>query len=64
MGRHTREFQRRWDLQRWGTLVSSIQAMGADNTSGVTNVKPYQVYFPIPATEIIKNPNLQQNNGY
>lgn len=58
------EFQRRWDLQRWGLLVSDIQAMGADNPTGAQNIKSYQVYFPIPATEIIKNQNLKQNDGY
>jgi hypothetical protein len=58
------EFQRRWDLQRWGQLVPAIQAMGADNPSGIANIKSYQNYFPIPVTEIVKNPNLTQNEGY
>ncbi|MEZ4901360.1 MAG: hypothetical protein R2822_06145 [Spirosomataceae bacterium] len=30
----------------------------------VTNVEPYTVLYPIPATAIASNTNLKQNAGY
>lgn len=58
------EFQRRWDLGRWGMLVDAVQAGAEDNAEGAQNVQPYHRYFPIPYDEIVKNPNLTQNEGY
>jgi hypothetical protein len=58
------EFQRKWDLVRWGKLLPYIQAMGADDSTGAENIKSYQQYYPVPDNEIIKNPNLVQNPGY
>lgn len=58
------EFQRRWDLARWGTLVDAVKAGAGDNAEGARNIQPYHQYFPIPHDEIVKNPNLTQNEGY
>lgn len=58
------EFQRRWDLMRWGTLVEAVQSTAEDNPAGAQNVRAYHKYFPIPFDEIVKNPNLTQNEGY
>lgn len=58
------EFQRKWDLMRWGNLVETISAIKNDNPIGAQNVKEYHNFFPIPYDEIVKNPNLHQNDGY
>lgn len=58
------EFQRKWDLSRWGKLVEAIQQISQDSPDGAKNVKPHHVLFPIPYDEIVKNPNLSQNTGY
>ncbi|MFC3197140.1 RagB/SusD family nutrient uptake outer membrane protein [Parapedobacter deserti] len=58
------EFQRRWDLMRWDILVEVVQSTAEDNPVGAQNVKPYHRFFPIPHDEIVKNPNLTQNDGY
>ena len=59
------EFQRKWDLVRWGKLVEAVKLVAADNPKGATNIKPEYALFPIPEAEIIKNPNLKpQNDGY
>jgi hypothetical protein len=59
------EFQRKWDLARWGTLVSAVQSASADNPKGAANVKATNDIFPVPESEIIKNPSLlPQNPGY
>lgn len=59
------EFQRKWDLGRWGTLVDAVKSVAADNPIGAANVKATNALFPVPEAEIIKNPNLlPQNPGY
>jgi starch-binding outer membrane protein, SusD/RagB family len=59
------EFQRKWDLGRWGTLVDAVKSVAADNPKGATNIKADYALFPIPDAEIIKNPGLRpQNPGY
>ncbi|PWV46540.1 RagB/SusD family nutrient uptake outer membrane protein [Chitinophaga sp. S165] len=59
------EFQRKWDLARWGTLVDAVKSVADDNPIGARNVKPTHAIFPVPDAEIIKNPNLlPQNDGY
>ncbi|HWV75607.1 MAG TPA: RagB/SusD family nutrient uptake outer membrane protein [Pseudosphingobacterium sp.] len=58
------EFQRRWDLVRWGKLVEAVKSVADDNPIGAANIKPFHNYYPISAEEIIKNPNLTQNTGY
>ena len=58
------EFQRRWDLARWGILQQAIQSIPDDNPIGAANIQPYMALFPIAATDIVINPNLTQNPGY
>jgi hypothetical protein len=59
------EFQRKWDLGRWGQLVDAVKSVAADNPKGAANIKADHVLFPVPEAEIIKNPNLNpQNQGY
>ncbi|MBS1662824.1 MAG: RagB/SusD family nutrient uptake outer membrane protein [Bacteroidetes bacterium] len=58
------EFQRKWDLVRWGKLQEAIQSIAYDNPTGAVNIKPYMNLFPISATDIVINPNLTQNPGY
>ena len=58
------EFQRKWDLVRWGKLQEAIKSIAYDNPTGAANIKPYMDLFPISATDIVINPNLTQNPGY
>ncbi len=58
------EFNRRWDLNRWGTLVQAVQADSATNAVGAANVRAYHMLCPIPYQEINLNPALTQNPGY
>lgn len=58
------EFQRKWDLDRWGKLSDALQSVAEENASGAQNVKPFHKLFPIPYDEIVKNPKLTQNEGY
>jgi len=58
------EFQRKWDLARWGKLVDDIQLIAGENPNGAKNVKAFNALFPIPYDEISKNPKLTQNQGY
>ena len=53
------EGHRRYDLLRTGRL---IEAMNAQNP-GIT-IKPYQLLFPIPQSELDANHMLDQNPGY
>ena len=58
------EFQRRFDLNRWGKLVEAAKSVAVDNPIGAAKVRPFHQYYPISQEEIIKNPNLEQNEGY
>jgi hypothetical protein len=59
------EGHQRWDLVRWGTFLKAIQSMDpADAPLAPGYVRDYYQLFPIPATELLKNPNLTQNPGY
>jgi len=58
------EFQRKWDLSRWGELVDAIQSIRQDSEDGAKNVKPHHALFPIPYEEIVKNRNLVQTPEY
>jgi starch-binding outer membrane protein, SusD/RagB family len=58
------EYQRRWDLIRWGKLEEAVQSIKETNPIGAGNYQPYHVLFPIPFDEIDLNPALTQNTGY
>jgi hypothetical protein len=58
------EFQRRWDLNRWGTLVNAVKDAETSNPEGAKNVRPYHMLCPIPSQELSLNPALTQNDGY
>lgn len=58
------EYQRRWDLVRWGIWYQALKETAIDNPNGAANLQEYKQYYPIPENEIIKNPNLKQNEGY
>lgn len=58
------EYQRRWDLIRWGKLEEAVKSMANTNPWGAENIKPYHNLLPIPPSEIILNPALVQNPGY
>jgi len=58
------EFQRRWDLDRWGKLVEAVKSNAATNPAGAANVRPFHQLIPVPSREISLNPALTQNPGY
>lgn len=60
------EAHRRWDLIRWGTYYSTIKNMSTVDILQVAidNYQEYMNLYPIPDSEIAKNPNLVQNPGY
>lgn len=60
----TGEYVRKWDIVRWGIFYESIKSVSVDYPAAAANVKPYNLYYPIPALERVKNPALEQNNGY
>ncbi len=63
------EAHRRWDLNRWHKLVEQINAMFSMDGSTYPASSPlviesYNELYKIPGAEIVKNPNLTQNEGY
>ena len=42
------EFQRRWDLNRWGILVQAVQSNAASNPVGAENVREYHNFARCP----------------
>ncbi|MFK7981156.1 MAG: RagB/SusD family nutrient uptake outer membrane protein [Saprospiraceae bacterium] len=50
----------RWfDLKRKGTAISTMNALGKDY-----NVEDFKLLWPIPQSELDRNPKLTQNSGY
>ncbi|MEO0897484.1 MAG: RagB/SusD family nutrient uptake outer membrane protein [Bacteroidota bacterium] len=49
------EFQRRWDLRRWGIWLETMNAANRPRL-------PYQELFPISASEIAANALINENN--
>ena len=61
------EYQRRWDLIRWGIFYSAVSAkFQVDRPSGVdvSFLQTTDDYYPLPYQEVVKNPALTQNPGY
>ncbi|MNJ97743.1 SusD family protein [compost metagenome] len=58
------DYSRKWDIVRWGIFYESIKSVATDYAAAAENVKPFQLYYPIPSLEIVKNPALTQNKGY
>lgn len=70
------EGHRFWDLRRWNSSLTDLNATAkgmsvsrADGTYTVIDVdsrnyKDYQVYGPIPYSEVLKFSNLKQNKGW
>ena len=62
------EFKRFYDLNRWGILPAALAPQGitispAKITAHPITGKP-QVLYPIPQSELQRNPNATQNAGY
>ena len=62
-----------WDLRRWGldlnetakgVSISQEQATHTVFDVDTRNYKEYQVYGPIPYSEILKFSELKQNQGW
>lgn len=59
------EGHRRQDLLRYGLFTGGtyIWAFKGGSPAG-TSTDPYLALYPIPASELLANPNLEQNTGY
>jgi starch-binding outer membrane protein, SusD/RagB family len=56
---------RRTDLIRYGRFVEATYLwQWKGGVAGGRAVETYRVLFPIPASELQANPNLEQNTGY
>lgn len=58
------ECQRRTDLVRFGKFTSGKNWDWKGGQCHGTNVSSHLKVFPIPATEMVINPTLKQNDGY
>src|SRR5881296_325764 len=59
------EAQRRSDLVRFGVFSGGAYVWAwKGGVAGGTAIGPFRDLYPLPANELIANPNLQQNTGY
>ena len=59
------EGQRRMDLIRFGKFTGDSYLWAwKGGIQGGTSLDPIRALYPIPASELVANPNLQQNPGY
>ena len=55
----------RWfDLKRWHILVKTIKEKVPADDLKYKNISPRNYYLPVPETQIVLNPKLEQNWGY
>ena len=57
------EFQRKFDLVRWGIYYETVKAKN-DYSSLKNNLKPCHRYYPIPDTEVAKSKYALDNKEY
>lgn len=57
------EFQRKYDLVRWGIWWESINDYN-DYTTLLNNAKPCHRYYPIPDTQVVYSKNKLDNDEY
>lgn len=57
---------RGWYLRHWGfeELKKAVESIKATNPVAPENLKPHHMLYKIPEEELVKNPNLIQNDGY
>ncbi|MEG1546489.1 MAG: RagB/SusD family nutrient uptake outer membrane protein, partial [Bacteroides sp.] len=61
----TGEYQRKWDLVRWGVFYSALQETLCKESPGAKrNLKPYHIYYPIPDTEVVRSGGVLTNDAY
>ena len=59
------EASRRTDLIRFGVFTGGTYVWAwKGGTPGGSSLPPFRDLYPLPANELIANPNLQQNPGY
>jgi len=58
------EAQRRTDLVRFGEFVSGYNWAWKNGVQGGADLAAGRDLYPLPANELIANPNLKQNPGY
>ena len=59
----TEEGNRFLDLKRWGAIDSVMTAFAPTKGSGTT-WSDYKQLLPLPANDLLQDPNLTQNTGY
>ncbi|MGL4293173.1 MAG: RagB/SusD family nutrient uptake outer membrane protein, partial [Bacteroidales bacterium] len=60
------EYNRRWDLVRWGIFYESIKSTTGEELKETIgkNIKPYHQYYPIPDTEVQRTNGILTNDAY
>ena len=62
------EFKRFFDLNRWGILEQEVERQGVEIPDTKVTAHPItgkpEVLWPVPASELQRNPNSSQNAGY
>ena len=59
----TGEFQRKFDMVRWGIWYERTAAL-SDYAKVKTSIQPCHEYYPIPDTEVIYSGGALDNNEY
>jgi hypothetical protein len=58
------EYQRKYDLVRWGIWYDAVSTYLEDNALAKKNIVPCREYYPIPDTEVVNSHNHLDNEEY
>ena len=59
------EYQRKWDLVRWGRFYDDVRSTIALEFSDIlANLRPYHEYYPIADSEILRSDGKLHNDAY
>ncbi|MEJ7664665.1 MAG: RagB/SusD family nutrient uptake outer membrane protein [Hymenobacter sp.] len=58
------ESNRRFDLQRWGVYLQTMNEIGLSKQNVIKNRDPRNLLVPLPVAEVLANPAVTQNPGW
>ena len=58
------ESDRRFDLQRWGVYLQTMNEIGLSKQNIIKNRDPRNLLVPLPVAEVLANPAVTQNPGW
>lgn len=59
------EYQRKWDLVRWGDFYEKVKGTSAQELERMNNnLRPYHEFYPIPDSEVVRSGGILDNNAY